>query len=83
VVVKVPNDACLARRLRGRGWCGSRWPDHVNDFTPRTLAATAVRVVLRFVRRGLLDRSPLSDSLYAVFGPAAAESRLPHRSRAA
>jgi SAM-dependent methyltransferase len=68
VVVKVPNYACLARRLRGRRWCGYRWPDHVNYFTPRTLAATAARAGLRVVRMGLFDRSPLSDSLYAVLG---------------
>jgi SAM-dependent methyltransferase len=68
VVVKVPNYACAARRLRGRRWCGYRWPDHVNYFTPETLAATAARAGLRVVRMSLLDRSPLSDSLYAVFG---------------
>lgn len=72
VVVKVPNYACLARRLRGRRWCGYRWPDHVNYFTPRSLAATAALAGLRVSRMGVLDRSPLSDSLYAVFGAAAA-----------
>ena len=83
VVVKVPNYACLTRRLRGRRWCGYRWPDHVNYFTPETLAATAGRAGLKVVRMGLLDRSPLSDSLYAVFGrAAAAESSLPRLSRA-
>lgn len=67
IVVKVPNYACLARRLRGRRWCGYRWPDHVNYFTPLTLAATAERSGLRVARMTALDRSPLSDSLYAVF----------------
>ncbi len=68
VVVKVPNYACFARHLRGRRWCGYRWPDHVNYFTPRSLVATAERAGLRVTRMGLLDASPLSDSLYAVFG---------------
>ena len=72
VVVKVPNYACLARHLRGRRWCGYRWPDHVNYFTPRSLAATAERAGLRITRMGMLDASPLSDSLYAVFGRPAA-----------
>ena len=58
--------------MRGRRWCGYRWPDHVNYFTPRTLAATAERAGLAVTRMGLLDRSPLSDSLYAVLGPDAA-----------
>ena len=77
VVVKVPNYACLASQLRGRRWCGYRWPDHVNYFTPDTLAATAGRAGLRVTRMGLTDRSPLSDSLYAVFAldPAATVAR--------
>jgi SAM-dependent methyltransferase len=68
VVVKVPNYDCLGRRLRGRRWCGYRWPDHVNYFTPVTLATTAARAGLALTRMRLADRSPLSDSLYAVFG---------------
>ncbi len=84
VVVKVPNYACLTRHLRGRRWCGYRWPDHVNYFTARTLRATAARAGLRVVRMGLLDHSPLSDSLYAVLGrDAVADSSSPGRARAA
>ena len=67
VVVKVPNYDCLGRRVRGRRWCGYRWPDHVNYFTPATLATTAARAGLAVARMRFLDRSPLSDSLYAVF----------------
>lgn len=76
IVVKVPNYACLARHVRGRRWCGYRWPDHVNYFTPATLAATARAAGLRVVRMGFMDRNPLSDSLYAVLGrdPAAAST---------
>jgi SAM-dependent methyltransferase len=68
IVVKVPNHACLARRIRGPRWCGYRWPDHVNYFTPGTLAAMASRAGLSVVRMNAADRSPFSDSLYAVFG---------------
>lgn len=84
VVVKVPNYGCLARHVRGQRWCGYRWPDHVNYFTPATLAATAARAGLAVTRMRLLDRSPLSDSLYAVFArdPAAKRS-LPRPVRAA
>jgi len=70
VVVKVPNYACWNRRLRGARWCGFRWPDHVNYFTPRTLRAMAERAGLQVVRMGLRDRHPLSDSLYAVLATA-------------
>lgn len=65
-VVKVPNYACWNRRLRGARWCGFRWPDHVNYFTPRTLAAMAERAGFRVTRMKFRDRHPLSDSLYAV-----------------
>jgi hypothetical protein len=69
IVVKVPNYSCLARRFRGRRWCGYRWPDHVNYFTPRSLAATASQAGLAVVRMGFFDRLPTSDSLYAVLAP--------------
>lgn len=68
IVVKVPNYACWSRHLRGGRWCGYRWPDHVNYFTPQTLAAMARGAGLRVVRMTPFDRSPLSDSLYAVLG---------------
>jgi hypothetical protein len=66
VLVKVPNHNCWNRHLRGARWCGYRWPDHVNYFTPRTLAAMAMAAGLCVERMNPLDRFPLSDSLYAV-----------------
>jgi hypothetical protein len=70
VVVKVPNYACWNRRLRGARWCGFRWPDHVNYFTPATLRVMATRARLQVVRMAFRDRHPLSDSLYAVLAQA-------------
>jgi hypothetical protein len=72
IVVKVPNYACVGRWLRGSRWCGYRWPDHVNYFTPATLTAMARAAGLEVVRMNAFDASPLSDSLYAVLGPAPA-----------
>ncbi|HEX8404940.1 MAG TPA: class I SAM-dependent methyltransferase [Duganella sp.] len=66
ILVKVPNYNCFNRYVRGRRWCGFRWPDHVNYFTPETLKATAELAGLRTVRMSLLDRSPLSDNMYAI-----------------
>ncbi|MFM7207756.1 MAG: class I SAM-dependent methyltransferase [Planctomycetaceae bacterium] len=79
IIIKVPNHACVGRRLRGSRWCGYRWPDHVNYFTPRTLAATARAAGLKVVRMNAFDRWPLSDSLYAVLGrdPAASVATQP------
>jgi SAM-dependent methyltransferase len=37
-VHKVPNYDSLLRRIRGRRWSGFRWPEHVQYFTPVTLA---------------------------------------------
>jgi SAM-dependent methyltransferase len=68
IVVKVPNYASIARRLRGPRWCGYRWPDHVNYFTPQTLSAMAAAAGLRVVRMNFFDRTPTSDSLYAILG---------------
>jgi SAM-dependent methyltransferase len=72
VLIKVPNYASWNRVLRGPHWCGYRWPDHVNYFTPQTLAAAAQRAGLQVQRMNLLDRFALSDSLYAVLRKAQA-----------
>ncbi|MES2901632.1 MAG: class I SAM-dependent methyltransferase [Pseudomonadota bacterium] len=67
LIVKVPNYACVNRRLRGARWCGFRWPDHVNYFTPATLLGMSYMAGLRLVRMSFRDRNPLSDNMYAVF----------------
>jgi len=72
VLIKVPNYASWNRVLRGTRWCGYRWPDHVNYFTPRTLAAAARAAGLQVQRMNLFDRFALSDSLYAVLRKAPA-----------
>ena len=72
VLIKVPNYASWNRVLRGPRWCGYRWPDHVNYFTPQTLAAAAHAAGLQVERMNLFDRFPLSDSLYAVLRKPAA-----------
>lgn len=66
VVIKVPNYASLNRRLRGRRWCGLRFPDHVNYFTPESLSRCAARAELEVARFGLLDRQPTSDNMWCV-----------------
>lgn len=39
--VRVPNYGSLNRRVRGRHWCGFRYPDHVNYFTEKSLRTMA------------------------------------------
>lgn len=41
IFVRVPNYGSFNRRVRGAHWCGFRWPDHVNYFTPESLRAMA------------------------------------------
>lgn len=64
-IVKVPNYASLNRRVMGRKWCGFRYPDHLNYFTPKTLCNLAGKsgLVARF---GLTGRLPTSDNMWAV-----------------
>jgi SAM-dependent methyltransferase len=64
-LVKVPNYASLNRRITGRKWCGFRYPDHLNYFTPASLARMAAECGYR-ARFGPTDRLPTSDNMYAV-----------------
>jgi SAM-dependent methyltransferase len=64
-IVKVPNYGSLNRMVMGRKWCGFRYPDHLNYFTPGTLSAMAERCGYR-VWFGLTFRLPTSDNMYAV-----------------
>jgi SAM-dependent methyltransferase len=66
ITIKVPNFDCMSRYLRGARWCGFRWPDHVNYFTPKTLQALAVQAGFQVARMTWLDHHPLSDNMYAV-----------------
>ncbi len=66
IVLKVPNFACINRRIRNSRWCGFRFPDHVNYFTPYTLRRLAEEAGFVVARQHLLDRLPSSDTMYAV-----------------
>ncbi len=69
-VIKVPNFASLNRRLRGKRWCGFRFPDHVNYFTPQTLTRLAHEAGYTVDDPTWGNRQPLSDNMYAVLRPA-------------
>lgn len=66
IVLKVPNFASWNRILRGPKWCGFRYPDHVNYFTPRTLQLLANTAGFTIARQGLLEKFPFNDNMYAV-----------------
>lgn len=66
LIVKVPNYGTWNRAIRGDRWCGFRFPDHVNYFTPQTLRAVLQRAGFEIARFGARDRMPTSDSMWLV-----------------
>lgn len=67
-VIKVPNYGSLNRRLFGKDWCGFRFPDHLNYFTPQTLARMCNQAGLVVRRFRFMDRFPLGDNMWLVAG---------------
>lgn len=74
VLVKVPNFSCLNRKVLGRKWPGFRHPDHVQYFTPETLADLAARCGFTTKFR-LYGRLPTNDNMYGILRPASAQAR--------
>ncbi|MCB1064045.1 MAG: class I SAM-dependent methyltransferase [Verrucomicrobiae bacterium] len=80
-IIKVPNYGCLNRRFRKKKWCGFRFPDHVNYFTPRSIVAMATTTGFDLRRFRLQDHHPFSDNLWIVIAkpesprPATSEAR--------
>lgn len=66
VIIKVPNYASLNRKVRGARWCGFRFPDHVNYFTPRSLCHMLADTGFNRIRMKFRDRLPTSDNMWAV-----------------
>ncbi len=77
IIIKVPNFACWNRVIRGNRWCGFRYPDHVNYFTPRTLEILAKATGFVVVRQTLLDKFPTADNMYAVLKKNAQQGAAP------
>lgn len=48
IYVRVPNFGSINRRVSGAQWCGFRYPDHVNYFTPKSLRSMATDCGLTF-----------------------------------
>jgi SAM-dependent methyltransferase len=67
-LVKVPNYACWNRVILGAKWPGFRHPDHVQYFTPPTLARLAETTGFS-VKFRLYGRIPFNDNMYAILRP--------------
>ncbi len=70
LIVKVPNYASWNRTLRGAKWCGFRYPDHVNYFTPELLVRLMQQSGFSIVQFDTADRMPTSDTMWLVAEPA-------------
>jgi SAM-dependent methyltransferase len=68
LIMKMPNYASVNRSVRGARWCGFRFPDHVNYFTPESLRRMVQDAGLNVVRMRLSDRMPTSDNMWLVAG---------------
>ncbi len=68
VYIRVPNFGSLNRKLLGARWCGFRYPDHVNYFTPASLKALCHRAGFRMHLVNRLNIH-LDDNIKAVLNP--------------
>lgn len=66
VVIKVPNYGCLNRRVMGANWCGFRFPEHVNYFTPESITRMLAETGFGIRRFSLLQRLPTSDNMWVI-----------------
>ncbi len=66
VIIKVPNYNSINRAIRGSKWCGFRYPDHVNYFTPKSLLAIVKEVGFSVHQFDFFDKHPLSDNMWMV-----------------
>lgn len=66
LLIKVPNYDSLNRKIRGAKWCGFRFPEHVNYFTPQTLTRLLINSGFSIYRFGFFDRLPTSDNMWVM-----------------
>jgi len=65
-IIKVPNYGSINRQVMGRKWCGFRYPDHLNYFTPKSLKKMGEKAGFT-AHYGLTYTLPTSDNMYVVF----------------
>ncbi|MFM9913673.1 MAG: class I SAM-dependent methyltransferase [Methylophilaceae bacterium] len=65
-IIKVPNYGCVNRVVMGSNWCGFRFPDHLNYFTPETLKNMIHGVGFEVARFNFMDHLPTGDNMWMV-----------------
>jgi len=66
LIIKVPNYGCINRMVTQKKWCGFRYPDHVNYWTPQTLKRILEETGFEIVRFSFRDRQPTSDNMWLI-----------------
>ena len=66
LIIKVPNFASWNRHVRGTRWCGFRYPDHVNYFTPGSLVDMVERAGLEMTHFNFFAKIPTSDNMWMI-----------------
>lgn len=69
VIIKVPNFSSINRIIRGKNWCGYRFPDHVNQFTPKTLRKMIDIAGYKIIKFNFFDKQITSDNMWMVITP--------------
>ncbi|MBJ65865.1 MAG: hypothetical protein CML97_05165 [Rhodobiaceae bacterium] len=69
IIIKVPNFSSINRIVRGKNWCGYRFPDHVNQFTPKTLRKMVDITGYKIIKFNFLDKQLTSDNMWMVVAP--------------
>lgn len=70
IFVRVPNYASLNRKVIGPKWCGFRYPDHVNYFTPKNLSTLVAKAGFSLKITNPLTL-PIDDNINALLSPTA------------
>ena len=66
IIVKVPNYSSINRMVMGRKWCGFRFPDHMNYFTPKSLKQILQQAGFKIKRFSFTDSFPLNDNMWII-----------------
>lgn len=66
LIIKVPNYSCWNRKVRQGKWCGFRYPDHVNYFSPNNMKIILEKAGMKIYRMNFFDRMPTSDNMWVI-----------------
>ena len=65
-IIKVPNYGSVNRMVMGKKWCGFRYPDHQNYFTPKSLRQMGREAGFTKFRSHWSFELPTSDNMYLI-----------------